>query len=197
MQRDGHAIPDHGVETGEQPTPTFIELLSADTDHRFWLPQLNGKTDLIPSRVKSTWIEPHATGTYLGQCAQYCGTQHALMLLRVYVDTPERFAHWVASQQLPAVQSDSVAKGRAIFEHTACINCHRITGTAADGTFGPDLTHLMSRDTIAPGAADNTHDKLRLWIENPDALKPGSLMPAMKLSDPDLDAVTAYLESLR
>ena len=185
------------VSNREKPTPTFIELLSADTDHSFWLPQLNGKTDLIPNRVNSTWIEPHATGTYLGQCAQYCGTQHALMLLRVYVDTPERFAQWVASQQLPVVQSDSVAKGRAIFEHTACINCHRITGTAANGTFGPDLTHLMSRDTIASGAADNTHDKLRLWIENPDAIKPGSLMPAMKLSDPDLDAVTAYLESLR
>jgi cytochrome c oxidase subunit 2 len=185
------------VSSREKPTPTFIELLSADTDHSFWLPQLNGKTDLIPNRVNSTWIEPHSMGTYLGQCAQYCGTQHALMLLRVYADSPERFEQWVASQKLPAVESDSVAKGRAIFEHTACINCHRITGTAANGTFGPDLTHLMSRDTIASGAADNTHDKLRLWIENPDALKPGSLTPAMKLSDPDLDAVTAYLESLK
>jgi len=185
------------VSNRQNPTPTFIELLSADTDHSFWIPQLNGKTDLIPNRVNSMWIDPHATGMYLGQCAQYCGTQHAKMLLRVYVDTPERFGQWVASQKLPAVASDSVSKGRAIFERTSCINCHAITGTVANGSFGPDLTHLMSRDTIASGAADNTHDNLRLWIENPDALKPGSLMPAMKLSGPDLDAVTAYLESLR
>jgi cytochrome c oxidase subunit II len=185
------------VSVRSQPTPTFVKLLSADTDHSFWVPQLNGKTDLIPNRINSLWIDPHETGMYLGQCAQYCGTQHAKMLLRVYVDSPEQFRSWVAAQKEPAHVSDAVTAGRQIFERTACINCHAISGTVANGLFGPDLTHLMSRDTIASGAANNTHENLRLWIHNPEAIKPGSLMPAMNLSDPDLDAVTAYLESLK
>jgi cytochrome c oxidase subunit 2 len=185
------------VSPPQNRTPTFIKLLSADTDHSFWVPQLAGKTDLIPNRNNSMWIEPHATGMYIGQCAQYCGTQHALMLLRVYVDTPEDFARWVAAQKQPAVSDDSVAKGRRIFEQTACINCHAVSGTAANGVFGPDLTHLMSRDTIASGAVKNTRDNLKQWIRNPDSLKPGSLMPAMNLSAQDLDDLTAYLETLR
>jgi cytochrome c oxidase subunit II len=185
------------VSDRSQPTPTFVKLLSADTDHSFWIPQLNGKTDLIPNRINATWIDPHVTGMYLGQCAQYCGTQHAKMLLRVYVDSPEQFRNWVAAQKEPAHVSDAVAAGRQIFERTACINCHTISGTVANGLFGPDLTHLMSRDTIASGAAPNTHENLELWIRTPDAIKPGSLMPAMNLSEPDLKAVTAYLESLR
>ena len=185
------------VSDPSHPTPTFIRLLSADTDHSFWIPQLAGKTDLIPNRTNSMWIDPHATGMYVGQCAQYCGTQHAKMLLRVYVDSPEDFARWVDSEKRPAISSDAVAAGRQIFERTACINCHAISGTVANGRFGPDLTHLMSRDTIASGAAPNTHENLKLWIQQPDAIKPGSLMPAMNLSPQDLDEVTAYLESLR
>ncbi len=185
------------VSDRAQPTPTFIELLSADTDHSFWVPQLNGKTDLIPNRVNSMWIDPHATGMYVGQCAQYCGTQHAKMLLRVYVDSPEHFREWVAAQQQTAHVSDAVAAGRRIFEQTACINCHAISGTVANGRFGPDLTHLMSRETIASGVADNTHENLKLWIHDPEAIKPGSLMPAMNLNSHDLEAVTAYLESLK
>lgn len=185
------------VSDPKRPTPTFVKLLSADTDHSFWVPQLAGKTDLIPNRTNSIWIDPHETGMYVGQCAQYCGTQHAKMLLRVYVDSPEQFAQWVIAEKQPAASNDAVAAGRRIFERTACINCHTISGTVADGRFGPDLTHLMSRDTIASGAALNTHENLRLWIQNPDSIKPGSLMPAMNLSAQDLDAVTAYLESLR
>lgn len=185
------------VSDPKHPTPTFVKLLSADTDHSFWVPQLAGKTDLIPNRTNSMWIDPHATGMYVGQCAQYCGTQHAKMLLRIYVDSPEQFTQWVAEQKQPAVSSDSVVRGRRIFEQTACINCHAISGTVANGRFGPDLTHLMSRDTIASGAALNTHANLKLWIQNPDSIKPGSLMPAMNLSSQDLDEVTAYLESLR
>ena len=185
------------VSDPAHPTPTFIKLLSADTDHSFWVPQLAGKTDLIPNRTNAIWIDPHTTGMYLGQCAQYCGTQHAKMLLRVYVDSPEDFARWIASEKQPAISSDSVAAGRRIFEQTSCINCHAISGTVANGRFGPDLTHLMSRDTIASGAAPNTRENLKLWIQQPDAIKPGSLMPAMNLSPQDLEAVTAYLESLR
>ncbi len=185
------------VSDPAHPTPTFLKLLSADTDHSFWVPRLAGKTDLIPNRVNKIWIDPHEVGLYLGQCAQYCGTQHAKMLLRVYVDSPERFEQWVQQEQRPARSSDAVNEGRRIFETTACINCHTISGTVADGRFGPDLTHLMSRDTIASGAAPNTPANLKAWIQAPDAIKPGSLMPAMKLSDHDLDAVTTYLETLR
>jgi cytochrome c oxidase subunit 2 len=178
-------------------TPSFLKLLSADTNHSFWIPELAGKTDLIPNRVNDMWMDPTRPGIYLGQCAQYCGTQHAKMLLRVLVDSPADFDGWVRAQQQMPVRDESVAAGRRVFETTACMNCHTISGTAANGRFGPDLGHLMSRATIASGAATNTPQHLRLWIQDPDAIKPGSLMPAMKLSDPDLDAVTAYLETLR
>jgi cytochrome c oxidase subunit 2 len=179
------------------PTPTFLKLLSADTDHSFWVPELGGKTDLIPNRVNQMWVDPTRPGIYLGQCAQYCGTQHAKMLLRVSVDRPSDFAAWVSAQQRTAVRDPRVSAGKRVFETTACINCHAVSGTAANGRFGPDLAHLMSRSTIASGAARNTRENLRLWVENPDAIKPGSLMPAMKLGDSDLEAVTAYLETLR
>jgi cytochrome c oxidase subunit 2 len=185
------------VSDPARPSPTFITLLSADTDHSFWVPRLAGKTDLIPNRVNHTWIDPHQTGLYLGQCAQYCGTQHAKMLLRVYVDSREQFDQWVAAERKPVVASGIEDEGRRIFETTACVNCHAVSGTVANGRFGPDLTHLMSRDTIASGAAPNTPEHLKLWIQNPDAIKPGSLMPAMQLSEKDLDALTAYLETLR
>ena len=181
----------------DHPTPTFIKLLSADTDHSFWVPRLAGKTDLIPNHPNSMWIDPHETGLYLGQCAQYCGTQHAKMLLRVYVQSRDEFDQWIQEQRRPAVVSDAVSLGRQVFETTACINCHAVSGTVANGRFGPDLTHLMSRDTIAAGAALNTPNNLRLWIRNPEAIKPGSLMPAMELNDYQLDALTAYLETLR
>jgi cytochrome c oxidase subunit 2 len=141
------------------------------------------------------WIDPHETGLFLGQCAQYCGTQHAKMLLRVYVQSPDEFQRWVHEQQQSP--QPGLSAGERVFESTACVNCHTVSGTPANGKFGPDLTHLMSRDTIAAGAAPNTPETLRLWIKNPDAIKPGSKMPNMGLSDQDLDAVTAYLETLR
>jgi cytochrome c oxidase subunit 2 len=185
------------VSDPAHPTPTFIKLLSADTDHSFWVPRLAGKTDLIPNHPNSMWIDPHEAGLYLGQCAQYCGTQHAKMLLRVYVQSRDEFDRWIQQQRQPALVNGAVSQGQRIFETTACINCHTVSGTVANGRFGPDLTHLMSRDTIAAGAAKNTPENLRQWILNPDAIKPGSLMPAMQLSDQDLDALTAYLQTLR
>jgi len=185
------------VSDPAHPTPTFLRLLSADTDHSFWVPQLAGKTDLIPNHPNETWLDPHETGLFLGQCAQYCGTQHAKMLLRVYVDSPEDFNVWVRRQQQATNQDERGAAGRHVFETTACVNCHAVGGTNGTGRFGPDLTHMMSRHTIASGAADNTPENLRLWIQNPDAIKPGSLMPAMKLNDADLDALVRYLETLQ
>jgi cytochrome c oxidase subunit II len=185
------------VSDPAHPTPTFLTLLSADTDHSFWVPRLAGKTDLIPNHPNSMWVDPHETGLDLGQCAQYCGTQHALMLLRVYVDSREDFDRWIQQQSQPARVNGTVSEGQRIFETTACVNCHTIAGTAAKGTFGPDLTHLMSRQTIASGAAKNTIGDLIAWIYNPDAIKPGCKMPSMGLSPEQSAEVAAYLATLR
>jgi len=185
------------VSTQQRPEPTYLRLLSADVDHSFWVPQLGGKTDLIPNHPNQMWIDPQTAGLYLGQCAQFCGIEHAKMLLRVYVDTPDQFAAWVKNQQRQGVEDQAVTAGRRVFEHEACMNCHTITGTTATGTFGPDLTHLMSRATIAAGAAANTPGNLRAWIRDPNTLKPGALMPAMQLSDQETNEVVAYLTTLR
>jgi cytochrome c oxidase subunit 2 len=185
------------VSDPRHPTPTYLTMSSADTDHSFWVPRLAGKTDLIPNRVNTMWLDPEAPGLYLGQCAQYCGTQHAKMLLRVYADSPADFAAWIAHQQQPAVDNPSATEGRNIFQHTACISCHTVAGTVATGTFGPDLTHVASRDTIASGSVPNTAANLRAFVDNPAHFKPGALMPPMHLNDHDLDAVTAYLITLK
>jgi cytochrome c oxidase subunit 2 len=185
------------VSDPAHPTPTFLTLLSADTDHSFWVPRLAGKTDLIPNHPNSMWADPHETGLYLGQCAQYCGTQHALMLLRVYVDSREDFDRWVKQQSQLAHISSRMSPGQRIFETTACVNCHTIAGTPAHGTFGPDLTHLMSRQTIASGAAKNNIGSLIAWIYKPDVFKPGCKMPSMGLSVQQSAAVAAYLVTLR
>jgi cytochrome c oxidase subunit 2 len=176
---------------------TFLKLTSADVNHSFWIPQLAGKTDLIANHVNTMWMDPRTPGLYLGQCAQFCGSQHAMMLLRVYVDTPEQFDAWIRNQRLPAQQDPAVAADRRVFERQACMNCHTVSGTAATGRFGPDLTHLMSRATLASGAMDNTPANLRQWIKSPDTFKRGALMPAMQLTDEQLDQVTAYLETLK
>lgn len=189
------------VSDPAHPTPTYLQLLSADTDHSFWVPRLAGKTDLIPNHPNNTWIDPHQPGLYLGQCAQYCGTQHAKMLLRVVVDTRADFDKWVREQQQQVKPEASLSaeadEGRRVFNQTACINCHTISGSVANGRFGPDLTHLMSRETIASGAVENNAQNLRAWIQNPAKFKPGALMPAMNLTDRDLNAVTAYMQTLR
>jgi cytochrome c oxidase subunit 2 len=185
------------VSSEETPMTTSLNLLSADVDHSFWVPQLFGKIDSIPNQVNHMWFNPDKVGMYVGQCAQFCGVEHAKMLLRVYVQTPDDFAAWVKNQQQPGVQDPAVAEGRQIFESQACISCHVVRGTPAQGKFGPDLTHFGSRDTLASGAADNTPANLKLWIQDPDYVKPGSLMPAMQLSDDQIDKVVAYLETLK
>ncbi len=185
------------LSTEQAPMTTSLRLLSADVDHSFWVPALFGKIDSIPNRVNSMWFTPDKAGMFVGQCAQFCGVEHAKMLLRVYVQTPEDFAAWVKNQQQPAVQDPAVADGRQVFESQACISCHVVRGTAAQGRFGPDLTHLMSRDTIASGASANTAADLKLWIKDPDYVKPGSLMPAMQLSDDQIDKIVAYLTTLK
>jgi cytochrome c oxidase subunit II len=176
---------------------TSLTLESADVIHSFWVPQLAGKTDLIPNRVNRMWIEPKQAGVYLGNCAEYCGTQHAKMRLRVIAHPPEEFARWVESQRRSAAEDPMTSAGRALFFSTSCVNCHAVQGTSAKGTFGPDLTHLMSRQTLGSGAAPNTPEKLRAWVRNPQAIKEGCLMPDMQLSDQELDQIVAYLLTLK
>jgi cytochrome c oxidase subunit II len=199
--------PQYGVVTANElhvpvsdpadSTPTYLTLLSADVDHSFWVPELAGKTHLIPDHVNHTWIDPQRTGIFLGQCALYCGTQHAHMLLRVYVESRADFDRWIHQQQMAADQDPSVAAGRQVFETTACVNCHTIRGTIADGLFGPDLTHLMSRQTIGAGMLPNTTENLRRWVADPNEIKPGCEMPAMELNPQQLSELVSYLETLR
>jgi cytochrome c oxidase subunit 2 len=183
------------------PRPVFLTLKSADVAHSFWVPRLTGKTDLIPGRVNDMWFQTEKPGLYLGQCAEYCGTQHANMLLRVVVERPEDFRRWLDNERRPAAQPPKNAldlvEGRDTFLRTSCVNCHRVRGTRAAGTFGPDLTHLMARRTIAAGMVDNDLAQLRQWVEDPQKTKPGCLMPAMKLSEREIDLVVLYLRSLR
>jgi len=193
--------PEAGVVTANElhlpvGRPAFFDLESQDVIHSFWVPQLSGKTDLIPNRTNHLWMEPREPGIYVGQCAEYCGTQHANMLLRVVVHTPEDFDRWLASQRRDAVMNPAVAAGRHVFETTACINCHTVRGTDADGRFGPDLTHLMSRSTIGAGVATNDREHLIAWISSPDHLKPGARMPAMKLEPKQIELVVDYLLTL-
>ncbi len=185
------------VSDARAPFPTRLHLYSADTVHSFWVPRLSGKTDLIPNFPNQMWIDPEQPGLYLGQCAQYCGPQHAKMLLRVYAHPRAEFESWVEQQRRPAQANEVVARGRAAFEQTACMSCHTIVGTVADGRFGPDLTHLMSRRTLASGLVANTRENLRRWIKDPSTFKPAALMPAMGFTDSELDAVTDYLMTLR
>jgi cytochrome c oxidase subunit II len=228
------------VSSPNSPRPTFMKLTSADVMHSFWVPQLAGKTDLLPNRVNEMWIDPQTPGLYVGQCAQFCGAQHAKMLLRVYVETPGDFQQWIVDQQkvqaelaegapgvaaepnsgkrgpqngVPPSSSASLTAdkapktdvsgdvdphtGQLVFEHQACISCHTVAGTIANGRFGPDLTHLMSRSTLAAGALSNTPDNLLAWIEDPNQIKPGSLMPDMHLTDRENEQITAYLLTLK
>ncbi|QDU47264.1 Cytochrome c oxidase subunit 2 precursor [Symmachiella dynata] len=185
------------LDESADPSSVFMQLESADVAHSFWVPRLAGKTDLIPNRINTMWFTPNATGIYYGQCAEYCGTQHSKMLLRVIVETPSEFAAWVENEKKPAVNDPAVADGRALFLEHSCASCHTIRGTNARGTFGPDLTHLMSRQTIGAGAAENNHDNLITWITNPHVFKTGCYMPEMKLTAENVKTIVSYLESLR
>jgi len=187
--------PDYGIVTANEihvpaASATYFELQSADVIHSFWVPQLAGKTDLIPNRTNYAWIDPREPGIYLGNCAEYCGTQHANMLLRVVAQEPGDFRQWAAEQQ-------KAAAGNAMFQSLSCVSCHTVKGTAAVGKFGPDLTHLMSRQTLAAGAITNTPENLREWVKNPQVAKPGSLMPSLQLTDEELGQVVSYLQTLK
>ena len=179
------------IPTGQ---PVRLKLASADVIHSFWVPALTGKTDTIPGRVNLGWMQADRPGTYRGQCTEYCGEEHAKMALYVVAEPPARFDAWRMAQLQPAAAS--ALPGQAIFE-AHCGACHTVRGTAAGGLVGPDLTHLMSRATIASGVLSNDVATLSGWIANPQALKPGSAMPATDLNGAQLTEVVAYLETLK
>jgi cytochrome c oxidase subunit 2 len=177
--------------------PVYLTLKSADVAHSFWVPRLAGKTDLIPGRINSMWFRTDRPGLYLGQCAEYCGTQHANMLLRVVVDPPSDFEKWLENEQKPAVEDPAASAGRSAFVAQSCVNCHRVRGTPAQGRYAPDLTHLMARKTLASGMVENTPENLRRWVADPQPIKPGCLMPAFGLGDRERDDLVRYLLTLR
>jgi cytochrome c oxidase subunit 2 len=179
--------------------PVLLTLQSADVCHSYWVPRLAGKTDLIPGRTNRMWFETDQSGLFLGQCAEFCGTEHALMLLRVQVDSPEAFRRWLDNERRDAVTDPAVEEGRKVFNSQSCVNCHRIRyrDSPAKGTYAPDLTHLMSRQTLAAGALPNTPEKLRDWVRNPQDVKSGCLMPAFGLSERQIDLIVRYLLTLK
>jgi cytochrome c oxidase subunit 2 len=182
-----------------KPRPVFLSLKSADVYHSFWVPRLGGKVALVPGIINSIWLQTGETGLFLGQCAEYCGMQHANMLIRVVVDKPEDFQRWLDQQGKPAADDSTVSAGKATFLGQSCVNCHRIEGTTAHGGYAPDLTHLMSRQTLASGMIPNDPEgkNLRDWIANPQRIKPGCLMPAFGLDEKQLQSIVSYLRTLR
>ncbi|HUP06542.1 MAG TPA: cytochrome c oxidase subunit II [Caldimonas sp.] len=178
--------------------PVRLVMTGDDVIHSFWVPRLAGKSDVIPGQTTVAWIEADQPGRYRGQCGEYCGEQHAHMAMWVVAEPPEAYARWADAQRADAAApTDPVAlQGRQSFD-AHCAACHTVRGTAAGGIVGPDLTHIMSRQTIAAGLLPNTPANLSAWIANAPSLKPGTRMPATMLSGPELQAIRDYLETLR
>jgi len=179
--------------------PVRIELTSADVIHSLWVPNLQGKMDLLPDQTNVTWLQADRPGRFRGICAEYCGVQHAKMGLLVVALPRDEYDEWIAQhQQTPITEeTDLVSRGREVFFASTCHNCHAIEGTSAVGVRGPDLTHMGSRQTIGAGLLPNNRGNLIGWISNPQALKPGNLMPRTHVAPDDLHALAAYLESLK
>ncbi len=185
-----------------QGEPVRFRLTSADVIHSFWVPALAGKMDAIPGQTNVTWMQGSKVGRYRGQCSEYCGVQHAHMGLFVNVDSPADFRTWFVAQRLAAAvpqqqqQQGGAPSGQRSFVEN-CAGCHAVQGTEARGALGPDLTHLMSRATIGAGVLPNSAADLRRWIAETQTVKPGSAMPVVPLDAAELDAVVAYLTTLR
>jgi cytochrome c oxidase subunit 2 len=194
---------EHVVSANEIHIPTGqrvrIQLASADVIHSLWIPGLQGKTDLIPGRINVMWLQADERGIYRGQCAEFCGLQHARMSLHVVAHEPAEFQAWLANERRPAsVSSDTTAaQGAAVFMSKGCASCHTIRGTGALGVLGPDLTHVAARNWLAAGTLRNTPGELAAWIANPQALKPGNRMPRVALDARELGALTNFLRTLR
>jgi cytochrome c oxidase subunit II len=176
-----------------------FELKSTDVIHSFWAPNFNGKRDLIPGHPSTNWFRATRPGEFRGQCAEYCGYQHAHMRFVVVAEPQEQFNQWrqQASQPARDPQTDAEKRGQNIFLNGTCVMCHTISGTSANATVGPNLTHIASRKFIGAASFENTPATLRAWILNPQHLKPGVLMPQQTLRGEDVEALVAYLGSLR
>lgn len=195
--------PDQGLVTANEiyvpvGEPVRLELTSNDVVHSFWVPQLHGKVDMLPGQVNALWIQADEPGVFRGQCAEYCGRQHARMAFHVVALEREAFDAWVAERQPDPAEpaTGELQRGRDVFFAAGCNACHAIRGTDADADTGPDLTHFGSRMSIGAGQWPNTAGGLAGWISNPQALKPGNLMPRSYLEPDDLHAIVEYLRSL-
>ena len=179
--------------------PVLFKLRSNDVIHSFWVPNLHGKTDMIPGHPAATWMRADRPGTYRGQCAEFCGHQHAHMAFTVVAEPIDQFNSWYEAQlqsALPPVTAQQI-RGQQVFLSSACVMCHRIQGTDAGGAVGPDLTHVAGRQTIAAATLENQRDHLAKWILDSQAIKPGNHMPPNSLAPDDLEAVLDYLQSLK
>jgi cytochrome c oxidase subunit II len=179
--------------------PVIIRLTSSDVIHTFWVPSLHGKKDMIPGRTAHIQLRADKPGVYRGQCAEFCGLEHAMMAMLVVADPPHEYDAWAALQRktAPPPSTPETMRGQQVFLTTTCVMCHTIQGTTANARMGPDLTHLASRNTIASGVLPNTKGHLAGWITDPQRIKPGVNMPANPLPPDDLQALLAYLETLK
>jgi cytochrome c oxidase subunit 2 len=174
--------------------PVEVGLRSTDVIHSFWVPGLAGKLDVVPGHRNVLHFEADKAGTYRGQCAEFCGLQHAHMAFLVIAEAPRAFNDWLLHQAAPATPGS--VTGQAVFERQSCAGCHTIRGTTANGTVGPDLTHVAQRSTLASVAFRNTPDNLRRWITEAQSMKQGAVMPDVPMSPADVGALVDYLESL-
>ncbi len=181
------------------PVRTRVDViaLTADVIHSFWVPQLARKIDMVPGRRNRILLYASRPGIYRGQCAEFCGLQHANMALEVVAEPASAFRSWLSRMAAPAASTASASTGKSLFMSLQCASCHQIRGTAAQATVGPDLTHLMSRHTLAGNTIPNTPADLAAWIHNPQAIKPGALMPDLGLSSTQVSELVSYLETLR
>jgi cytochrome c oxidase subunit 2 len=176
-----------------------VNLRTADVIHSFWVPSLTSKTDLIPGKDNSTWLQADRAGTYRGQCAEFCGAEHAGMAFLVVAQPQDQFDAWMADQSRPAQPPTGslAARGERVFTTQSCASCHTVRGTSADAKVGPDLTHFGSRQQLGAGSAPNNAGWLGGWIANSQSIKPGNKMPPQPLAPEDLRAVIAYLQGLK
>jgi cytochrome c oxidase subunit II len=180
--------------------PLSVRLESKDVLHEFWVPKLTRKMSNVPGQPNHIWIQADKPGTYIGQCSEFCGVEHAWMRILVVAEEASKFEEWQRAQLQPAHSaiSDATAKGQMLFRTSTCINCHAIRGVAgADLRVAPDLTHVGSRRQLASGMIDNTPANMRLWLKSPQHIKPGALMPDFNFTDEQLDQLAAYLSALQ
>ena len=197
-------VPSRRVVTANElhiPTnrPIVLNVTSRDVIHSFWVPNLQGKRDLIPGYTTAIWLQASRPGRFRGQCAEFCGMQHAHMALEVIAESDEDFQGWLDGMRQPARDPpDSISRaGRDIFMQARCAGCHTVRGTDAAGQAAPDLTHIASRTTLGAGTLINTPEQLATWIRDPQGSKPGNQMPPNPLAADDIQALVAYLETLR